>query len=175
VEYRHAATQKIVYQFDTDRLAYDLEENDQSRRDKIFDIVTTFTTSESEIKDEAGSGDTRRTPLVTNSRGMVSMHIHSKAIINALRSVVEYYPGQDLLGQTIVIPYPFAILVHHEKELGEFREKCNPSKRSEDMCSREKDAYNHLKKLLDFLEETIMPEVRAEAARNEGLEEHRPH
>lgn len=56
--------------------------------------------------------------------------------------------------------------MHHEKELAEFRERCNPAHLDGPLCIREKDAYNHLKVLLDFLEETVIPAVRSEQERN---------
>src|SRR5271169_4658282 len=50
--------------------------------------------------------------------------IHSALIIKALREIVDYYPGQSLLGDTISIKEPFSILVHYRKELQEYRESC---------------------------------------------------
>ncbi|KAE9365610.1 P-loop containing nucleoside triphosphate hydrolase protein [Stipitochalara longipes BDJ] len=100
------------------------------------------------------------------------MHIHSPAIIHALRSVVKYYPGQNLMGESIIVQGPtYAILVHHEEELREYAEKCHPSRLTEPICPREKDAYHDIKILQEFLEQTIMPDVRIERERNlRGLE-----
>lgn len=127
---------------------------------KIFDIITVFDTQE---KPEASVA---KQPSPIKSTGKVSMHIKSPAIINALRAVVVYYPSQDLFGDTVVVPAPYAVLVHHRKELSEFREKTNHTEQSHEICFREKDANRHIGILLDFLEKNIMPQVRAEEERN---------
>ncbi|MCJ1308633.1 hypothetical protein MMC25_002286 [Agyrium rufum] len=49
-----------------------------------------------------------------NSTKMV---IKSVKIINALRSVVEYYPSQSLSGEIVSINSPYAVLIHHRDEL----------------------------------------------------------
>jgi hypothetical protein len=170
VEYLHSYSNKIVHSAHTDVLNYS-PEGDADSVHKIFDIVTTFRTTDAEFgKPEESEG--RKAPRITDTRKAVDMHIHSPAIIHTLRSVVDYYPGQDLLGETLVIPAPYAILVHHEKELNEFKERCSPSNQTQSSsCPKEQHAYQDLKILQDFLEETIMPAVRVERARNErGLE-----
>ncbi|KAH6676509.1 ATPase [Halenospora varia] len=124
----------------------------------------------------------RIAPLVTDTRRKVEMHVHSAAVIHALRSVVKYYPGQSLMGETVVITAPYAILVHHEKELNEYRERCHPDRLPDVVCPREKNAYSEIKLVQDFLEQTIMPKVRLERERNaRGLQtfdmlwlQHRP-
>jgi hypothetical protein len=108
---------------------------------------------------------------VTDTRRKVDMHIHSPSIIHALRSVVKYYPGQNLMGETVVIPAPYAILVHHEKELNEYKERCHPSLLKEPIFPKEKNAYKEIKILQEFLKQTIMSEVELERERNQkGLE-----
>jgi len=167
VEFRNFRTGKIVHSFNTDGLDYKPADTSD-----IFDIVTTFSTTEEEfgLSRESKEND-KRTPLVTDNRKRVAMHIRSPAIIHALRSIVKYYPGQSLLGETIIIPEPYAILVHHEKELKEYGERCHPSRQTHPVCPKEKSAYHEIKILQDFLEQTVMPAVRLERERNEkGLE-----
>ena len=135
--------------------------------------MTTFSTTEEEfgLSRDSKEDDKRATPLVTDNRKRVAMHIRSPAIIHALRSIVKYYPGQSLLGETIIIPEPYPILVHHEKELKEYGERCHPYRQTHPICPKEKSAYHEIKILQDFLEQTVMPAVRLERERNEkGLE-----
>lgn len=94
-----------------------------------------------------------------------SLRISSIALINAIHSVVRYYPGQDLSGEYISIPWPYPILVHHYDELQQFRHDCL-SKPHEELCVREKDAPEHIRILLEYLDEEVMGEVRKERERN---------
>lgn len=96
-----------------------------------------------------------------------SLRIYSTAIINALRSVVQYYPNQDLSGSTIEVRWPYPILVHHYDALREFKSKCD-AKDLNELCAREKDASVHITSLLSFLDDNIMERVRAEEKRLEN-------
>lgn len=167
VEYRNKFTSKIVHSVDTGGLLLELNDTGE-----IFDIVTTFFTDDEEFKpSEESKEHTRKQPRVTDTRKKIAVHIHSPAIIHALRSVVKYYPSQTLTSETIVIPEPFSILVHHEEELKEYRERCHPGKQTDPVCPMEKNAYHDIKILQDFLEQFIMPAVRLERERNaRGLE-----
>jgi hypothetical protein len=170
VEYRHESSGEVVHSIETDRL--DLEPIDTDTG-KIFDIVTTFSTPDKEFKlnTDSGEPDKRSNPRITDTRKTVKMHIHSPTIIHALRSIVKYYPGQNLLGEVIVIPEPFAILVHHEKELNEYKERCRPSRQAHPVCPKERVAYHEINILQGFLEHVIMPAVRLERERNaKGME-----
>jgi hypothetical protein len=161
VEWRDSKTREVVHKIHTN-IPYESEGNSGG---KILEIVTTFTTSENASRVVRSGDGADETPIATSDKGLVSMHIYSKAIINALRSVVEYYPSQDLLAEPLIINYPYAILVHHQEELARFRTNCNPDKDPHQLCMRERDVYDHLGILDEFLEESIMPAVRAERAR----------
>jgi len=169
VEYRHATSEQVVHSIRTDRLDFEAIDG----YGEVFDIVTTFLTPDKEFrtgKDSEGRS-TRATPLVTDTRRKVNMHIYSPAIIHALRSVVKYYPDQNLMGETVIIPAPYAILVHHEKELNDYKEKYHPSLLEEPICPKEKKAYEDIQLLQVFLKQTIMPQVELERERNrKGLE-----
>lgn len=164
VEYRHALSEQVVHSIRTDRL--DFEAVDACG--EIFDIVTTFLTPENMFRTSNNSEgrSTRSTPLVTDTRRKVEMHIYSPGIIHALRSVVKYYPGQNLKGETVVIPAPYAILVHHEKELNDYKERCHPSLLEEPICPKERNVYADIQLLQDFLKQTITPRVKLERERN---------
>ena len=171
VEYRNNNTGNLVHSINTDRLDFN-SEGDEDTHGAIFDIVTTFQTIDDEFKvNESQEQETRTTPRIMDPRRSVQMHIYSQAIIYALRSVVKYYPGQSLLGDTIIIYEPYAVLVHHEEELNEYAEKCRLASETDSVCVKEKDAYHKIKILQDFLEYAIMPAVRLERQRYErGME-----
>jgi hypothetical protein len=80
--------------------------------------------------------------------------IHSDHLIKALRSIVTYYPGQSLLGDTITIKEPLSILVHYRKELQEYREKCD-----------DPETYHHIGVLLKYLEDNLGDKILEEDAR----------
>lgn len=171
VEYRNSRTGKVVHLVDTDGL--DFEAIDNGEIPFVFEIVTTLLTLDEEfqVSKDAKEQDIRTAPRVSDNRKRIAMHIRSPAIIHALRSVVKYYPGQSLLGDTIIIPEPYLILVHHEKELKEYRERCHPSGQTNPVCPKERSAYYEIKILQDFLEQTVMPAVRLERERNgKGLQ-----
>ncbi|KAF2814377.1 P-loop containing nucleoside triphosphate hydrolase protein [Mytilinidion resinicola] len=83
------------------------------------------------------------------------IQINSAAVINALRAVVEYYPGQNLIDDTITIPEPYTILVHHEKELVAYRENFG-----------EADSYEHLGIVFEFLQQTLKDSLGKEMERH---------
>ena len=97
------------------------------------------------------------------------LKINSPAIINALQKVVDYYPDQDFSGDSLSIPEPFALLIHHQSELASFRETCAPGKvRSEsELCEREEKTYEHLGVLQRFLEQRVGDSTRTESLRHE--------
>jgi hypothetical protein len=93
------------------------------------------------------------------------IRIYSVAIINALRSVVQYYPGQDLSGDFIQIEWPYPILVHHYSQLRSFREAV-AKKEPHKLCVRERDVDKHLELLFGFLDREVMKSVKDEQERN---------
>lgn len=80
--------------------------------------------------------------------------IHSEHLIKALRSIVQYYPGQSLLGDTITIKEPLSILVHYRKELQEYCEKCEDA-----------ETCHHINVLLKYLEDNLGDKILEEDAR----------
>ncbi|MCJ1458204.1 hypothetical protein MMC28_008575 [Mycoblastus sanguinarius] len=75
-----------------------------------------------------------------------SLKINSPAFVTALQSVIEYYPGQPFLEDTITVPEPYSVLVHHETQLREYRDQYSPSNvvPGDKLCERERDTYQHL-------------------------------
>ncbi|KAF2143197.1 uncharacterized protein K452DRAFT_247570 [Aplosporella prunicola CBS 121167] len=162
VEYRNRVTNEVVYQHETNGLNDNgSASNAHGLEQPLFELVSTFTTGQT----SSSQSEEHSKPILPSTTPSVSMHIYSRAIINAIQSVVEYYPEQDLTGDVVIIRAPYAILVHHYEELSSFRDEIK-SKPKEDLCAREIDAYEHVGVLLDFLDGHIMADVRAEQDRN---------
>ena len=145
----------------------------------VFDVIETNFTAEthdtrdptdSDLKTQVRKLDADSPPSV-HLRGRGYIRIHSRAIINALQSVVNHYPHHDLVSQPVKISWPYALLVHHWDELKEFREAYKEPHTSADAatCSMD-DTYKHLGLLLEFLEAAVGEKVRAEKARWEQPE-----
>ncbi|KAF0322177.1 ATPase [Colletotrichum asianum] len=158
VEYRHRLTNDLLYHRIHDGNQYS---HISQTGNPIFEVVTTY-----KVLRETNTDTTFNSlALPTNN-----LRIHSIALINAIQSVVQYYPGQDLSGEYITIPWPYPVLVHHFDELEQFR-KDYSSKARDELCIREKNAAAHLRVLLQYLEEEVMRDVREEQERNKkGLE-----
>lgn len=163
VEHRQHRTDELVYHRDTQGPDPDGDDNYDKLNGAAFMLVTTYRTGASLPPMSSQGFSSSAVPVVT-SPPLYSIHLFSPAIVHALRSVVQYYPSQDLTGD-IVIKWPYAILVHHYDELAQFRDNVS-QKDARDLCEREKRAYEDLGLLLQYLDESIMPEVLQEKERN---------
>lgn len=134
----------------------------QGDNDPIFEVITAYRAREADTVRGGSESSVARPAL--GSAPLNMLRLYSPAIINALQSVVQYYPGQDLLGTKLLINWPYSILVHHYAELRDFKNMCENKVLSE-LCVRERDASEHIDLLLDFLDKNIMERVRAEKER----------
>lgn len=177
IEYRHRTTGELLSQRETE--SFQVDENgvvqDHRPIEPAFEVITTFHTRVIDASNvpkglRRGVPIGQRLATMPLSSPRYHLNIFSPAIINALQSVVQYYPSQSLTGDPVVVPWPYPVLVHHYDELVKFREDVS-AKNPEDLCIREKDAKEHLTLLLEFLDEHIMKEVREEQERNKrGVE-----
>jgi hypothetical protein len=103
-------------------------------------------------------------PLRIASEPSFSVKIHSPAIMNALRSVVKYYPSQDL-SDGAIIEEPYAVVAHHFSELDTYANDRVHSTSDQD-CVLDKFATSHVRALLDFVDKRVMVGFRAEKERN---------
>ncbi|RYO75025.1 hypothetical protein DL764_010597 [Monosporascus ibericus] len=130
-----------------------------------FERVSVFRTKH-DIETDAEKGKTEEKALsLTGATPTYHLRIYSVAIIHALRSVVQYYPAQDLSGDVIEIDWPYPVLVHHYDELRSFREAC-ANKEPSEACVRERHLGRPLELLLGFLDKEVMDSVNAEKERN---------
>ena len=111
---------------------------------------------------------TKKEPLSEVTIDSTSLKINSPAIITALKTVVGVYPGQNWMEDSVTIPEPFAILVHHEEELRDYRGQFGPGKAAskDEVCERKNYSYEHLTILQDFLQDRIGASVEAERQRH---------
>ncbi|KAI1276257.1 P-loop containing nucleoside triphosphate hydrolase protein [Xylaria sp. FL0933] len=165
VEYRDRKTNELVSRYDTNESGVDRKKYIEGSNGAAFVLITTYQTGKSlSSLDQLGEESSTEATLAAISPPLYSIHLTSPAIVNALRSVVQYYPSQDLTGD-IVINWPYPILVHHYNELAQFRDRV-AEKEKDKLCEREKRAYEDLSLLLQYLDKSIMPEVLKERERN---------
>ncbi|RYP30479.1 hypothetical protein DL767_006220 [Monosporascus sp. MG133] len=130
-----------------------------------FERISVFQTKH-DIETDAKKGKTEEKALsLTGATPTYYLRIYSVAIIHALRSVVQYYPQQDLSGDVIEVDWPYPVLVHHYDELRRFRETC-ANKEPSEACVRERHLDKPLELLLGFLDNEVMDNVNAEKERN---------
>ncbi|KAL8921843.1 MAG: hypothetical protein Q9172_003805 [Xanthocarpia lactea] len=161
VQYRNVISEQIVYTRESEgQIAIGSQGPDQLPvLELITDVQTNATLQDGQqLKDP---------PQSVIDVGKPCLKINSPAIINALQKVVEYYPGQNFSGESISVPEPFAILIHHESELASFRETYAPGtiQSQTEYCEREKNTYEHLAVLQNFLKQRVGASIAAERER----------
>ncbi|KAK7971588.1 hypothetical protein PG989_016604 [Apiospora arundinis] len=72
--------------------------------------------------------------------------IHSRPLVGFMKSVVSYYPGLNLNGNTVRIAEPFAILVHHYSQLETFLAKPDDSTAIEEPKTENEETKKEEKK-----------------------------
>ncbi|KAH8900654.1 P-loop containing nucleoside triphosphate hydrolase protein [Thozetella sp. PMI_491] len=132
-----------------------------------FERVSVFRTKQEPGKEDKKADTKEKQVPLTGAIPTYYLRIYSVAIIYALRSVVRYYPEQDLTGGVIEVKWPYPVLVHHYDQLREFRKACL-EKDPSDLCVRERQVGAHVQLLLDFLDREVMDVVNAEKERNKS-------
>ncbi|KPM34603.1 hypothetical protein AK830_g11966 [Neonectria ditissima] len=161
VEHRHRTTNELIHQVDTEE--FQVEHNASGQlHEPVFELVTTIRTRL--VEAVSTGGDQVAAPAMRPPT--YHINIYSVAVINAIRSVVKYYPSQDLTGDVLNINWPYPVLAHHYDELAEFGAEC--AKEGSDLCVKKRNAKEHIDLLLKFLDDHIMVDVRAEQERNKN-------
>ncbi|KAL3463666.1 hypothetical protein BJX64DRAFT_287136 [Aspergillus heterothallicus] len=87
------------------------------------------------------------------------MIIHSQLLLQTIRDVVKYYPSQNLVGDTVTLRHPYAVLVHHTSDLQKLHDQLAGEAETDSRVAAEK--CRHIQILLDLLtdkiERTIAP------------------
>ena len=166
-------------------------DEEESSTDSVLDIITYVTIRQiavsNPVSSQSGAAAAGTTPpssgkdeeakpvpgkdlksqnLEISSIGSTEMVIRSKQLCSALRTMVEYYPSQQLTG-TITVSEPYHFLLHHRQSL----------KR---MMDTENDGYDdglihnidgektrsHIKVLLAYLDAKYAKKIEDEEARH---------
>ncbi len=76
----------------------------------------------------AYDGKFKKEPLFEVTIDSTTLKINSPVIITALKTIIRVYPGQKWVEDSITTFEPFAILVHHEEELKDYRGPFGPGR-----------------------------------------------
>ena len=155
-EYRNLRSKQVVFKEDSSK-----KTRKSDKRLPIFEVVEVILTLKTKpMPGEDSSGS--KLPSV-HSFGKSYIRIYSAAIITALRAVVDYYPSIVLASDPITIDAPYAVLVHYEKELTEYKEAFKSSllPSSGEECEN-KDTVEHLELLQNFVREQVGESVDQE-------------
>lgn len=93
--------------------------------------------------------------------GTTRIIIHSPTLLNVIRRYIDYYPHQDLTGDSITIVEPYMCLIHHYDVLEKSALPCEggtpdlPCKLHSHMSLCDKETKRHVQVLLDFLAPTM--------------------
>ncbi|KAH6695531.1 hypothetical protein F5X68DRAFT_163790 [Plectosphaerella plurivora] len=166
VNYRNVETGDLIYEaFGDEESDLDIQ-NSLPRGEPSFEIIKLLQTKQEKAESDSTTSSPKGPPAAIQQEPPVySIRIHSEEIINALQSVVKYYPQVKLEESPLNLSYPYPILCHHYDELKEFAITCRDRDPST-ACDLEKNAHGHISLLLKYLDDCIMPQVRAEQDRN---------
>ncbi|GME41109.1 ATPAse AAA+ type core protein [Neofusicoccum parvum] len=126
--------------------------------------------AQAEERAEERSEPENKKPTLEDKRilriGGTRMDIHSPWLLEAIREVVEFYPSQNLTGDTVTVHEPYCALVHYITELRDLKNRLSldrvtePDQEPDDLSVK----YEHLRVLLEFLdphvERLILPARR---------------
>ena len=114
------------------------------------------------------SDEKKEEPRTAFSMLGTKLKINSPAIITALQSVIEYYPGHSFSDVSNTIEEPYAAFIHHEEELKAYRDRFNPDviNSKDELCQRNANTYEHLGILQNVLSERSSKTVEAERQRH---------
>ena len=168
IEYTNIDTNEVVFARVGDK-PLQVQDARDSGETPVLEVITNIRTFWNPRDDSRnGKQPTDSQPPTAHSSPMASVKISSPAILNALPMIIDYYPGLSYFGEPITIPEPYAVLVHHEKELAKYRERFAPDVEllEEEKCERKAKTYDDLGVLATFLQDTVGASVQAERQRH---------
>ncbi|KAL3481764.1 hypothetical protein BJX99DRAFT_253289 [Aspergillus californicus] len=141
-------------------------------RDLVETKVITTTADAAEAGKEGHGAEEGEDGGVTMKKGSYKiqsvnfeeMVIRSPHLVNAIKSVVKYYPKQETAGDTITVSDPYFFLLHHDRELANYFERLGDGNENED---EEQTAQEHFKILQAFLDARWKRKIEKETARHE--------
>ena len=168
IEYTNIDTNEVVFARVGDK-PLQVQDARDSGETPVLEVITNIRTFWNP-RDDARNGKqpTDSQPPTAHSSPMASVKISSPAILNALPMIIDYHPGLRYFGESMNIPEPYAVLVHHEKELAKYRERFAPDVElsEEEKCERKAKTYDDLGVLATFLQDTVGASVQAERQRH---------
>ncbi|KAF6819054.1 P-loop containing nucleoside triphosphate hydrolase (ATPase) [Colletotrichum plurivorum] len=145
----------------------------QGEEPAVFEYVDVRLSDD--FNDGEDAAKTANAEYHTKHKGNAYIRILSPAVCEALRCVVDYFPGINLAQHVINIPEPFTIFVFFEKQLTEYRERLGrrPSPDQDDdstlsspsRCSNS-FGYKHIGIVQDFVRSKVSAAVERERERH---------
>ncbi|KAF9880062.1 hypothetical protein CkaCkLH20_02016 [Colletotrichum karsti] len=102
----------------------------------------------------------------TKYKGNAYIRVISPAVSEALRCVVDCYPGIDLGKNVITVPEPFCVFVHYEKELTTYRQRLEHRASTEPSSCANRFAYKHIGIVQEFVRQQTSSAVEEERERH---------
>lgn len=117
--------------------------------------------------DSTGADKGKISDYHATSKGHPYIRILSSAVNEALRCVVDYYPGVGLSSRIVKVYEPYAIFVFYERQLTEYRERLenNTTEGLNSSCAN-RNAARDLKVVQDFVRDKVQSSVQAERERH---------
>ena len=119
------------------------------------------------VSSTAENNEPENRNLEIKAVGETEMEIRSSALINALRTLVDYYPSQQLTGSTITVPEPYHFLLHHKEKLEQLAYgKSDKSENGSIHECTDPKTIGHIEVLLAFLNSKFSKKVEEEEERH---------
>jgi hypothetical protein len=113
--------------------------------------------------------------FIPDSVENLTLHIHSKHLLDELRKIVQYYPSQNLNGNTVLVEQPFRMLLHHISELRDAKRAYDEDVQNSPLDEKDlvnasnrletKEKAHGLGVLLNYLSPIYAKEIEAGAAK----------
>ena len=140
------------------------EQLDVSEEPLVFEYVEVRLSSQAVIS--SSTKDEQDITRTDKGKGRAYINILSPAVAEALRCVVDYFPGLDLSGNVIKIPEPYSPFVFFEEELSAYRERAEKLAKDESSTCPNRWAAKHIGLVQDFVREQVQDRVDAERERH---------
>ena len=114
-----------------------------------------------DVSSEKGEDDSLEDFAESHAAPTKCMTIYSRKLLNALRDVVAYYPGETLLGDEIKFYEPYRLLCHHIEELRAYK---NNQPEWHDEAYRQ-ECSEHIDILLKYFDDRYGKALNDERAR----------
>ncbi|KAH0563422.1 hypothetical protein GP486_002012 [Trichoglossum hirsutum] len=155
---------RIEYRDENDVLVYDREgssmaeiKHPQRIDEPVMEVITTVA-----VKRGSKSNNDDFNPELTKGTDQgTEVKINSPLLVNALRAVVSYYPGSNLLEEPLTFSEPYRMLVHYRNDLKAYKDNHSPNHTQE----YREECNQHIDILLGFLHQNFDGGLELEEAR----------